>query len=193
MAHAPQSPPSAAVFERYVERMGELIRPVWLPAGFPLHSIPLKAWADKRDALVTRYALKSHLVQIMYTRSGFTVVVAPAENTVVTPVEGRAKLRRDTIAEVLAFCPTGKFIESSKGNLTFGRWNLSSKVIYKSRILGGVEAATDGHFVAMTALWCYGPATPRPPVIDAPLFDTPERPKRITPRPPLGEERGIQK
>ncbi len=175
VAHAPQEPPNAATLEYCVDWITRTVRPTWVPPDLSSHLIPVKAWANGRDAFVVRYVLNEHAVQIIHTRSETTVVVAPLRDALRKPAEAHAELMRETIVEVLSVAPPARFNSSPAGNVTLGLCQLNRGDMDRGPILG-VPAATDGRFVAMRAIKCFGPATPRPPIINAPLFDVPPAP-----------------
>jgi len=186
VAHAPQEPPNAATLEYCVDWITRTVRPTWVPPDLSSHLIPVKAWANGRDAFVVRYVLNEHAVQIIHTRSETTVVVAPLGDALRKPAEDHAELMRETIVGVLSVAPPARFNSTPAGNVTLGLCQLNRGDMDRDPMravwemdrgpITGVPAATDGRFVAMRAIKCYGPATPRPPIIDKPLFDLPPAP-----------------
>ena len=183
VAHAPQEPPNAATLERCVDWITRTVRPTWVPPDLSSHLIPVKAWANGRDAFVVRYVLNEHAVQIIHTRSETTVVVAPLGDALRKPAEDHARLMQDTISSVLSVPAAVAFTTRVSQNVTVGRWVVPGRwsadtgelVVFGPTIMS-VRAVTNGRFVAMEVIKSYGPATPRPPIIDAPLFDAPPPP-----------------
>jgi hypothetical protein len=170
------APPEAV--DECVKWLRRVVAEKWLPADVGAHLIPLRRWANGRDAFAVRYTVGGVRVQIVDSRSETTILVEPLGGKTPAPQAQHADFIVSTASSVLTL-PSAAAVslrpDEQVSELSVGSWRVHRPDRVepgKHSPIGGINIATDGSF-AVFCLWKqYGFATPRPPsVIDKPLFD----------------------